>query len=249
MSLFQFQTAQLTNAGGRDSNEDFCNYQIADHHGYWVLADGLGGHRGGEVAAKLAVEIVLTQCVQTKCDASETLNHAVDLAHQLIQTQQEEDPRLIKMRATLVVLASNGKEAFWAHAGDSRLYLFRDGQLLTQTKDHSVPQMLVDAGDLTTAEIRQHEDRNRLTRSLGTPGSLRLTLSKSSFLLQDKDVFLLCSDGFWDYVTEDFMETTLATSQSPQDWLVTMEQRLLQQAEPNHDNYSALAIWVSKSAA
>ncbi|WP_295583881.1 protein phosphatase 2C domain-containing protein [uncultured Lamprocystis sp.] len=241
MNPLTLVTATLSHPGGRALNEDAAGH--AD--GCWVLADGLGGHGGGEVAAQIAVDTLLAAAAQGPLTDPEALAQALLAADVAIHTRQEADPRLERMRTTVVVLASDGCAALWAHVGDSRLYHFRDGRIRFQTADHSVPQALVKAGEITAAEVRFHEDRNRLLRTLGNDKDLRPTLAETLLPLATGDAFLLCTDGWWEYVTEPEMEVALAKSASPAQWLQTMATGLLRRAPMDHDNFTAIALFVA----
>lgn len=148
------------------------------------------------------------------------------------------------MRSTAVVLLLENAMACWAHVGDTRLYHFASGRIIFQTRDHSVPQTMVDAGDIRYDDIRHHEDRNRLTRSLGSDGKVRTTILDQPVAIAGGDAFLLCTDGFWEFVTETEMEATSAKSATPKRWLAGMEVILLRKAPASHDNYTATAIFV-----
>ena len=238
-----FRTAQLSAPGGRQVNED----AIAQREGVWVLADGLGGHGGGEVASRLAVDAALA-AMQDRAPEPQTLSEAIAAAHLAVVNGQQDAPRLAGIRTTLVLLANDGQHAARAHVGDSRLYGFRAGRLWVQTADHSVPQVLALAGEITPEQIRGHEDRNRLLRCLGQERppkpALNPDLNQDPIALQPGDVFLLCSDGFWEWIDEAHMQQTLAQVDDPGTWLATLEQHLLAHAEPGHDNYSAIAVFV-----
>jgi PPM family protein phosphatase len=240
MSGFSFTTAVVSHAGGRDYNEDACDHR----DGCWVLADGLGGHGGGEVASRIAVDTVLRSLGHT-APTRAGIERAVQAANDALHAQQQANHRLEGMRTTLVILASDGCTALWAHVGDSRLYHFRNREILSQTEDHSVPQALVKAGEIRPGDIRHHEDRNRLLRTLGADEKPRPTLLPAPAPLASGDAFLLCTDGFWEYVSEQEMEVTLAKSATPEDWLQLMIGRLLADAEPDNDNYTAMAVFVA----
>lgn len=245
MTALRFDTARLTHAGGRDYNEDFCDFR----DGCWVVADGLGGHGGGEVASQLAVEALLATWDPTAPLTAAALTNGLEAAVAAIHARQAAEPGLSGMRTTLVVLASDGRQALWAHIGDSRLYILRDGRVRFQTEDHSVPQALVRARELTPAEVRHHPDRNRLLRVVGDDKPLRPELATKPFDIQPGDAFLLCSDGFWEGVTEGEMEVALAKAVNAADWLDRMALCLRRLAKPGQDNYTALAILIAGSAA
>jgi len=241
-----FQTGQISEQGGRHSNQDFCGFiQIAET-ACWVLADGLGGHAGGATASRMAVEAMLEIFRQNPAGSCSTewLKESLQNVHTSIGKQSEEVYELEGMRTTIVVLVSDGKNALWAHAGDSRLYHFRNGKIVVQTKDHSIPQLMVDTGKITVDEIRGHEDQNRLLKSLGQQGDLRPAILGSKQEIVAGDVFLLCSDGLWGYILENEMESFLKGTANPQHWLEEMRNQLLKRATGSYDNYTAIAVFV-----
>ena len=241
----KFSHATLSNSGGRKVNEDAAqSLMLSDARGCWVVADGLGGHGGGDVASKLAVNTIV-KAYQNKPEFSaDQLSNLFALAHKAILQGQQDDDRLSAMRSTVVVLLLQDAQAWWAHVGDSRLYYFAQGLIFQQTKDHSVPQMMVDAGHISADAVRHHEDRNRLTRSLGNSGKLRTAVLDHALPTSVGDAFLLCTDGFWEFVTESDMQTTLEKSATPTAWLSAMDHLLIGCAPVSHDNYTATAIFV-----
>ena len=114
--------------------------------------------------------------------------------------------------------------------------------MVFQTKDHSVPQVLVSAGDIRPEDIRGHEDRNRLLRSLGNQDDFRPVIFENPFQVRSGDAFLLCTDGFWEYILENEMEELLSNSDSTAQWLQLMKKLLLSRAPKNQDNYTAIGI-------
>jgi PPM family protein phosphatase len=238
----QFETATLSSAGGRENNEDCCGHALNSGAGCWVLCDGLGGHRCGEVASKTAVDAVLESFRSNPAVTAEALAAHVDRAQQAVVEKQIVDPELTGMRTTLVLLAAAEDAARWMHVGDSRLYWFRDGKIREQTRDHSVPQRLADAGEITVNEIRFHEDRSRLLRSLGAKQDPGAAAGAMPAPPEPGDTFLLASDGFWEWVLEEEMEASLAASAHSKQWLERMEAQLRQRATGEFDNYSAMAV-------
>lgn len=240
-----YQTAMLTQPGGRTYNEDyFGSVALEDQLNGWVIADGLGGHGGGDVAAKLAVEAMLDTLAENPLRATETLKLQFDQAQAVVMAAQKSSLKLADMQTTAVTLIIHHDLALWGHIGDTRLYHFHKGCIQQQTSDHSVPQMLAKAGEISAAEIRFHEDRNCLLRSIGCEETFKPYLEQSPISLHSGDAFLLCTDGFWEYVFEAEMEEDLNQADSAAEWLKTMELRLLNRAPERNDNYSAIAIKV-----
>ncbi|OZC02725.1 PP2C family protein-serine/threonine phosphatase [Rubricoccus marinus] len=240
-----FQTAPpLSHAGGRATNQDCAGWREADGATCWVLADGLGGHASGEVASEAAVEGALTAFENRPGTDAETVQRCINRAQSVVRTLQEGSPSLDSMRTTLVVAVARGQQVRWGHVGDSRLYHFREGRIAGRTTDHSVPQALVEAGEIGPADVRGHPDRNRLLQAVGGNSAPRATIAEASGV-QSGDALLLCSDGFWELVEEEEMEADLAAASSPEAWLSAMEARLTARADGRHDNYSALATWAT----
>ena len=239
----------ITKRGGRKENQDCCGYTTAGKENIccYVVADGLGGHRGGEKASKIAVETIINRFkVNPECSV-EVLQGCIETANKEIISGQEEDPYLSSMRTTVVVLVSDGLNAVWGHVGDTRLYHFRKGGIVYQTEDHSIPQVLVDAGDIKPSEIRGHVDRNCLIHSLGSEGELKITVTEKPVRVKSGDAFLLCTDGFWEYVTEREMKDDLSVATSPKNWLSIMVKKITGRATGKYDNYSAIAVRLDKA--
>ena len=180
----KYQTATLTQQGGRAYNEDFCgSVELEDQLSYWVVADGLGGHGGGEVASQLAVEAMLNAIAESPQMSTETLALQFNTAQAAVIEGQKSAFKLARMHTTAVGLIIHHDQALWGHIGDSRLYYFHEGRLQSQTQDHSVPQLLVKAGEIEASEIRFHEDRNRLLRSIGSQETFKPQLEKKPLQL------------------------------------------------------------------
>lgn len=238
----RFITAMISDQGGKAVNQDYAAFHEEYQGGIWALADGLGGYQGGEIAAQLAVQTILD--LYRPDDPFTSIKNGIERSQQILHEEQKSSASRRSMRTTIVVLALQGSCANWAHVGDSRLYHFRAGQLLTQTKDHSVCQALVNAGEISISEIRFHEDRNRLYRVLGSDGDVKPAFLTEEVLIQKGDAFLLCSDGFWEYVTEEEMKSTRVRVSSPVEWLEAMESILARRVSEGNDNYSAVAVFI-----
>jgi len=242
-----YTTGMMSRPGGREENQDYAGFAEKNGVFCWALADGLGGHRGGARASRLAVEAMLREFEDRQGIAPEAIETYLFAAQCAILTAQKKEAAFSSMKTTAVVLAADFEEAIWGYLGDSRLYHFRKGKIRFQTKDHSVPGALAESGDIRIDEIRFHEDRNRLLRSLGNQEHFRPQIEKTIHPVEPGDAFLLCTDGFWEYVTEKEMQTDLKGSSKPDEWLHTMEKRILKRAGARHDNYTAIAVQMINS--
>jgi PPM family protein phosphatase len=249
MEKLPFITASVTEKHQRRQNEDSCDYNWVNGCGCWVMADGLGGHQGGEVASKLAVESILGTFASQPEISSEAVTRYLEAAQYALLQRQKAEPQLSGMRTTIVLLTADEQAAMWGHVGDSRLYHFRSGRIINQTRDHSVSQALVNSGEIKPEEVRFHEDRNRLLRALGQDDDFRPTVLKTRQPLEKEDAFLLCTDGFWEMILETEMEADLGSASTPQEWLEKMQNRImeraLKEADKKRDNFTALAVLVT----
>jgi serine/threonine protein phosphatase PrpC len=244
------EIAVLSKAGGRERNEDACGYWISEDACCWVVSDGAGGHGGGDVASKLAVSSMLTQFAVAPSVSGEAIRSLLSGANEAILQRQRTEAALGDMRATGAVLLIDRPRAhaMWGHIGDTRLYCFRDERVLLQTRDHSVIQQMFAEHRLDAAISRQHPQRNVLLHALGSADDFAPAVQDMPFPLLQGDVFLLCSDGLWEYVDEASMCRLLGASASAQDWLSALEQELLQRARPGHDNYSGVVVRIGRCA-
>ncbi len=203
---------QESRRGGRRTNQDRIAYRHSPHALLALVADGMGGHLQGEVAAQLAVDTVaaaFTRTAQPRLpDAARFLREAIASAHGAILHYAAERKLAETPRTTCVACVVQDGIAHWAHAGDSRLYHIRDGVILAQTKDHSLVQQLVDSGRMRAEAVAVHPARNRVFSCLG---SLRAPLVDYSpaVPLCSGDSLLLCSDGLWLPLTAKLIASTV----------------------------------------
>lgn len=243
----------LSRQGGREYNEDACGHWHSEHHLCCVVADGAGGHGGGDIASRLAVSHIIEQYAAAPL-AEPAQVHALLMATNETVLQHRADGEAQRdMHSTVVALFVNlqAGTALWGHAGDSRLYVFRRGQMLAHTRDHSTVQSLVEAGLLSPEQLRSHPKRSELLSALGLPSdSLKVSTASRGWVLQPGDVFLLCTDGLWELVDEAEMCASLSRARSPGDWLARLERAVLDHAQAagkkRHDNFSGIALWVGE---
>lgn len=230
----------LTNKGERAVNEDFLDVSITPERLAFILCDGLGGHGNGDIASRFVTEQVKAALEQNKT-VEESIQHAQDA---LLEKQIAEHAGN-SMKTTVTCLALAGDQARFAHVGDSRVYYFEKTKYMLRSQDHSVPQMLVNRGDIKEKDIRHHEDRSRLLRVMGTEWDRPKYQVVEGIKLTKRSSFLLCSDGFWELIDEKQMSKTLKKADSPQQWLAAMEEIILANGKgTNMDNYSAIAVFV-----
>ena len=240
----KFITCAFTNQGGRSNNEDY--YLCGDN--FWLVADGLGGHDCGEAASKAAAEAVDMFIKKNKADLNEDyLDRIVQNANKSVIEAQKKDPTLASMRTTVVFAITNGEVLKYANVGDSRFYYFRNGRIIVQSEDHSVSAASAKLGEISYADIRKDPDRNKLSKVLGDKENLNVKLPVTAIAPQDGDAFLICSDGFWEYVYETEMETDYAKSESPKEWISYMAKRiLLRTGNKDNDNFTAIAVMLEE---
>lgn len=238
-----FETYAYTNQGGRKNNEDYCKFE----DGIWVLADGLGGHDCGEVASEAASAWTVNfwQSKGKPMGDNELIDLIMDVNSEVVSLRKDSAEN--SMRTTLVFAVTDGKELRYANVGDSRFYLFRDNAIIRQSEDHSVSAAMAKIGEIRYEDIRFNEDRNKLLKVIGNDETIKIKSLDPPIELMPGDAFLLCSDGFWEYVFEQEMEIDLSKSETPAEWISYMTKRILLRTEKvNNDNFTAVCVMVGE---
>lgn len=231
----------------RKSNQDAL--AALDHLGLWAVADGMGGHAGGEIAAQTAVaalkaraDVFAAPVHQGHSQADAFLNDLILQAQAAILGRAKLEPKLKGMGTTIVTLlitAQPAPTAHVAHVGDSRAYRFRSGRLTALTRDHTLIERYMERGILTPAAARTHPERHVLTRALGMPVPVKADIS--SFPLESSDVLLLCSDGLTKMLEDEDIERVLAGAKG--DPIRACEALLAQSLERGgEDNVTAIVV-------
>ncbi|MCU0804798.1 MAG: protein phosphatase 2C domain-containing protein [Burkholderiales bacterium] len=196
----KFSIYQESRVGGRRENQDRVAYCYSRDAVVMIVADGMGGHLHGEVAAQIAVQFIAEafqrEATPKLADPVRFLLDSITNAHFAILDYAEVRRLLETPRTTCVACVVQDGVAYWAHVGDSRLYLLREGRVEAQTKDHSRVQMLVDLGRIREEAVGVHPERNKIFNCLGQMNPPKVELSRRA-LLKHGDTILLCSDGFW----------------------------------------------------
>lgn len=236
----KFSVFQVSRKGGREKNEDRMGYCYTRESGLFVLADGMGGHPEGEVAAQLALQTVSAyfqkQAQPFIKDPAEFLPLALMAAHQQITRYASEKGMLDTPRTTLVAALLQGTGATWVHCGDSRLYVVRDGKLLMRTRDHSYLEQQ-NAGVITLATA----NRNILFTCLGSPTRPIFDVT-GPVSLQQGDRLLLCSDGLWGTLSDEEIVSQIGGSKSIADAVPDLVESALRAGGETSDNVTVLAL-------
>lgn len=241
-------SAQTDKGNVRHSNEDAFFY--SDPRGLYIVADGMGGHQAGEVAAGIAVDIIPRElgiadiATQDLNDAKTSIVRAVATAKRQIIREAYNTPNKHGMGTTVALVAMHGEKAIVAHAGDSRVYLLRGDSLIQLTTDHSLVQQKIDKHELSREEARVHQHRNIITRALSSYSEFD-DCDVEDYLAMPGDIFLLCSDGLTGEVEDEKIQELLKQNKPP----CEIARDLIAAAKNSggNDNITALVVKVSEA--
>lgn len=228
----------------RSSNQDDCKVgSLADDSIWAVVCDGMGGANGGSTASRIATETIAEQIKELYAvkkyydDPEKLLDTAIAIANQRVYDMSVNVPPLQGMGTTVVAVLAREEILHIVHAGDSRAYLYENGIVRQLTKDHSMVQELVDIGEITPEEARNHPNKNIITRALGTRAKLKTDYNRAEF--QKDSVLIICTDGLSNYMTEDSLLTFIQENSGTQ-----LVDRLIETAKDRggSDNITVVVI-------
>ncbi|WP_396269270.1 PP2C family protein-serine/threonine phosphatase [Ideonella sp.] len=238
----RFSVYQVSRKGGREKNEDRMGYCYTRDAGLFALADGMGGHPEGEVAAQLALQ---TMAAAFQREAKPQLKNPLRFLQESILAGHYQllryatDKSLVDTpRTTMVGCLMQGSTAYWAHCGDSRLYLVRDGVLLARTRDHSYTELQETLSQVVPIDARFN--RSVLFTCLGSPGKPVID-TVGPIQMQAGDRVLLCSDGLWSVLSDDEIVNTFA-ARAISDGVPELVEQALRKGGPHCDNVTVLAV-------
>jgi serine/threonine protein phosphatase PrpC len=240
----RFTIFQDSKVGDRKGNEDRVGYSYSKDVLMMVIADGMGGHEQGEVAAEIAVTEITRRFQQEARNKLKKpfdfLVSAIQSAHRAIVSHAVERNLLECPRTTCVACVIQNGYAFWAHGGDSRLYILRRGALVAATQDHSKIQQMIDSGQITPEQAAKHPDRNKIFSCLGGVVPPHIDIGRE-VKMETGDTVMLSTDGFWAQVPAPLIASMLqkqaVTSLMP--GLLNEAQR---RAQGESDNITVVAM-------
>lgn len=234
----------------RSANEDSCGYAAVPNGQLFVVCDGMGGHVGGATASRIAVDSIIDFLSRSNyANIPQALNQALEFANIQIIGKAQEDTTLTGMGTTACILLVDGGDAWIAHIGDSRIYLFCKEQetLFRITKDHSYVQTLVDAGEISDLEAESDSHKNIILKALGIKDTISPEVVNVPMKAAAGDVFLICSDGLCGMINDDQIEHTISSGFTPEECVSTL---ITDANEPGkgQDNITAQIIQINCSS-
>ncbi|PPE68655.1 serine/threonine-protein phosphatase [Caldimonas thermodepolymerans] len=242
----RFSVYQVSRKGGREKNEDRMGYCYTRDAGLFALADGMGGHPEGEVASQIALQTMAAlfqrDARPALKDPVRFLHDAIIAGHHQLLRYATEKALIDTPRTTVVACVLQNGAAYWAHCGDSRLYLVRGDKLIARTRDHSYSELQETLNGVVP--LGEKFNRNVLFTCLGSPGK-PVVDAVGPMLLQSGDRIMLCSDGLWSSVPDQVITEQMAT-RPISDAVPELVEQALRRAGSKSDNVTVLAVeWES----
>lgn len=246
-TTLEYRAVAATDVGCvREINEDHLVFirpfdeKIRSSHGCLAMvADGMGGHSSGEIASKMAVDIISRDYFDTEYPILESLKRAFEKANKAIFQKAGRKASLKGMGTTCTVVVLIGERMFIGHVGDSRAYILKDGKIHQLTKDHTYVQHLLDTGKISYKDSLNHPQKNVITQAMGTKPKLGADFALTELSFEEGDKLLLCSDGLYEYLQGEELAHILRTrniSSAAEDMIALAKQR------GGHDNISVLIV-------
>jgi PPM family protein phosphatase len=242
----RFNVYQVSRKGGRQKNEDRIGYCYTRDSGLFALADGMGGHPEGEVASQLALQTIAAlfqrDSKPTLPDPLKFLQEAIVAGHHQLLRYATQKALIDTPRTTIVACLLQGNQAYWAHCGDSRLYLVRGEKMISRTRDHSYSELHQTLNHVVP--LNGKFNRNVLFTCLGSPGKPVID-TVGPIRLQAGDKLMLCSDGLWGTVSDAVIVDQLS-KKTISDAVPDLVEQALRNGGAKCDNVSVLAVeWES----
>ena len=244
----KFITEFLSEAGTKTENSDYFGYVLLDNYAIWAVADGFDEEDGAKVAARIAVESVIEYFMLRPRFNYDVIKEMMDYANLKVKEKQEEAKKYSLMHTSLLIVISNYNSILYGNVGNTRFYHIRGGYIVSQSKDDTIAQLLVDEEALNVSDMRFHRQRNDLLQAIGDFGKIKPNIIKSPVELMEKDIFCLTTVGFWENIDEHDMENDLSRFEDKKQWLNSLEKRILASLRDNIENYTIAQVEVQAVA-
>ena len=245
----KFITEFLSEAGTKAENNDYFGYVLLDNYAIWAVADGFDEEEGAKVAARIAVESAIEYFMLRPRFNYDVIKEMMDYANLKVKEKQEETQKYSLMHTSLLIVISNYNSILYGNIGNTRFYHIRGGYIISQSRDDTIAQLLVDEEALNISDMRFHRQRNDLLQAIGDFGKIKPNIIKKPVELMEKDVFCLTTVGFWENIDEHDMENDLSRFEDKKQWLNSLEKRILASLRDNIENYTIAQVEVSAVAA
>ena len=244
----KFITEFLSEAGTKVENNDYFGYVLLDNYAIWAVADGFDEEEGAKVAARIAVESAIEYFMLRPRFNYDVIKEMMDYANLKVKEKQEETQKYSLMHTSLLIIISNYNSILYGNIGNTRFYHIRGGYIISQSRDDTIAQLLVDEEALNISDMRFHRQRNDLLQAIGDFGKIKPNIIKRPVELIEKDVFCLTTVGFWENIDEHDMENDLSRFEDKKQWLNSLEKRILASLRDNIENYTIAQVEVGAVA-
>ena len=244
----KFITEFLSEAGTKAENNDYFGYVLLDNYAIWAVADGFDEEEGAKVGARIAVESAIEYFMLRPRFNYDVIKEMMDYANLKVKEKQEETQKYSLMHTSLLIIISNYNSILYGNIGNTRFYHIRGGYIISQSRDDTIAQLLVDEEALNISDMRFHRQRNDLLQAIGDFGKIKPNIIKKPVELMEKDVFCLTTVGFWENIDEHDMENDLSRFEDKKQWLNSLEKRILASLRDNIENYTIAQVEVSAVA-
>ena len=238
----------LSEAGTKAENNDYFGYVLLDNYAIWAVADGFDEEEGAKVAARIAVESAIEYFMLRPRFNYDVIKEMMDYANLKVKEKQEETQKYSLMHTSLLIVISNYNSILYGNIGNTRFYHIRGGYIISQSRDDTIAQLLVDEEALNISDMRFHRQRNDLLQAIGDFGKIKPNIIKKPVELMEKDVFCLTTVGFWENIDEHDMENDFSRFEDKKQWLNSLEKRILASLRDNIENYTIAQVEVQAVA-
>ena len=244
----KFTTVFFSEAGTKNKNNDYFGYVQLDNYAIWAVADGFDEEEGADVAARLAVESAIEYFMLHPEFSREIISEIMSYVNLKVREKQSETERYSLMHTSFLIVISNYNALLYGNIGNTRFYHLRNGYVISQSRDDTVAQLLVEEEALNTGDLKYHRQRNDLLQAIGDYGEIKPNILKTPITLQEKDVFCLTTMGFWENIDEKEMEVELSRYDESKKWLVFLEKKVVATLRDDVENYTFAAVTIEDVA-